>query len=56
MQCPYHGWEYSRGGECTKMPSTAFCSGVRVSALPCHEKDGECLVVPDHLATACHQN
>jgi phenylpropionate dioxygenase-like ring-hydroxylating dioxygenase large terminal subunit len=41
VQCPYHGWEYNKGGECTKMPSTAFCSGVRVSALPCLEKDGE---------------
>lgn len=41
MQCPYHGWEYNKAGECTKMPSTAFCKGVRVHALPCSEKDGE---------------
>lgn len=56
MQCPYHGWEYNRGGECTKMPSTAFCSGVRVSALPCHEKDGGCphQDMRDHLCAACN--
>lgn len=40
VQCPYHGWEYNKGGECTKMPSTAFCGGVRVTALPSSEKDG----------------
>lgn len=46
VQCPYHGWEYNKEGECTKMPSTAFCGGVRVSALPCLEKDGErCMVI-----------
>lgn len=46
VQCPYHGWEYNKGGECTKMPSTAFCAGVTVTALPCSEKDGERLVDP----------
>jgi chlorophyllide a oxygenase len=46
VQCPYHGWEYNRGGECTKMPSTAFCAGVTVTALPCSEKDGLIWVWP----------
>lgn len=40
VQCPYHGWEYSSTGECTKMPSTVFCPGVTVASLPCSEKDG----------------
>jgi len=46
VQCPYHGWEYSRTGECTKMPSTAFCPGVTVTSLPCSEKDGLIWVWP----------
>lgn len=41
VQCPYHGWEYNAEGVCTKMPSTAQCSGVTVSSLPCAEHHGE---------------
>ncbi len=33
-------WEYDGSGECTKMPSTAHCSGINVAALPCTERDG----------------
>uniref|UniRef100_A0A061RD87 Chlorophyllide a oxygenase n=1 Tax=Tetraselmis sp. GSL018 TaxID=582737 RepID=A0A061RD87_9CHLO len=40
VQCPYHGWEYDGRGQCTKMPSTAFCKGIGVRALETVEKDG----------------
>lgn len=40
IQCPYHGWEYNRTGECTKMPSTVHCKGIQVKALEVAEKDG----------------
>lgn len=46
IQCPYHGWEYNGSGSCTRMPSTAFCKGVRVSALPVTEADGFVWVWP----------
>lgn len=38
--CAYHGWKFDGAGQCTKMPSTAFCKNVSVAALPCVEKDG----------------
>ena len=38
--CPYHGWQFNGGGNCTKMPSTLHCKNVAVAALPCVEKDG----------------
>eukprot|EP00798_Chlamydomonas_sp_ICE-L_P016142 gene16142-22298_t len=40
VQCPYHGWKFDGEGKCTDMPSTRFCKGVTVTALPCAEKDG----------------
>ncbi len=46
IQCPYHGWEYDGSGSCTRMPSTAFCKGIRVSALPVTEADGFVWVWP----------
>ncbi|KAI7843030.1 hypothetical protein COHA_003362 [Chlorella ohadii] len=46
LQCPYHGWEYDREGACTKMPSTAFCKGIKVQALPVAEADGLVWVWP----------
>lgn len=46
VQCPYHGWQFNADGACTKMPSTIFCKGVKVSALPCVEKDGFIWVWP----------
>ncbi len=44
--CPYHGWQFSGSGECTKMPSTPHCRNVAVAALPCIEKDGFVWVWP----------
>ena len=46
IQCPYHGWEYDGSGNCTRMPSTAFCKGIRVSSLPVCEADGFVWVWP----------
>lgn len=47
VQCPYHGWEFSTGGECMKMPSTANRSRrVKVQSLPCVESDGMIWVWP----------
>lgn len=45
IQCPYHGWEYSTGGVCEKMPSTHLVE-VSVSSLPCLERDGVIWVWP----------
>ena len=40
-QCPYHGWEYTSGGECVKMPSIKkMLPGVYVDAAPVVERDG----------------
>lgn len=46
IQCPYHGWEYDGAGNCTRMPSTAFCKGISVSSLPVTEADGFIWVWP----------
>lgn len=46
VQCPYHGWKFNGDGDCTAMPSTAFCKGIAVSALPCEEIDGFIWVWP----------
>lgn len=46
VQCPYHGWEFSGSGECTKMPSTRLCRNIRVSALPTAERHGFVWVWP----------
>eukprot|EP00241_Pyramimonas_parkeae_P001062 CAMPEP_0114247160 /NCGR_PEP_ID=MMETSP0058-20121206/12872_1 /TAXON_ID=36894 /ORGANISM="Pyramimonas parkeae, CCMP726" /LENGTH=583 /DNA_ID=CAMNT_0001360443 /DNA_START=154 /DNA_END=1905 /DNA_ORIENTATION=+ len=46
VECPYHGWAYNRGGECTKMPSTPFCKGVGVKSLTVQEQDGLIWVWP----------
>ncbi len=53
IQCPYHGWQYDGSGNCTKMPSTAFCRGITVSTLPVAEAEGFVWVwpgrsVPEH--------
>lgn len=41
VQCPYHGWEYTIGGECTKMPSIKkLLPNVYVDAAPVVERDG----------------
>lgn len=47
IQCPYHGWEFSTRGECTKMPSTSNKSiKIKVQSLPCVEHDGMIWVWP----------
>ncbi|CAK0782545.1 hypothetical protein CVIRNUC_005763 [Coccomyxa viridis] len=46
IQCPYHGWQYDGSGNCTRMPSTAFCRGISVSSLPVREADGFAWVWP----------
>jgi chlorophyllide a oxygenase len=46
LQCAYHGWKFNGAGECTAMPSTKFCRGIRVSALPIEEADGLIWVWP----------
>ncbi|KAH7622922.1 putative Chlorophyllide a oxygenase, chloroplastic [Nannochloris sp. 'desiccata'] len=46
LQCAYHGWKFNGSGECTAMPSTKFCRGIRVSALPIEEADGLIWVWP----------
>ncbi|GAB4815962.1 hypothetical protein N2152v2_003008 [Parachlorella kessleri] len=51
-QCPYHGWQYDRSGACTKMPSTVFCKGIGVRALPVVEQDGLLWVWPGELSLA----
>lgn len=41
VQCPYHGWEYTSGGECVKMPSIRkLLPHVFVDAAPVVERDG----------------
>ena len=45
-ECPYHGWTYDAEGSCTKMPSTKFCSGIKVRSLPVVECDGMIWVWP----------
>lgn len=45
-ECPYHGWTYNTEGSCTKMPSTKFCSGIKVRSLPVVECDGMIWVWP----------
>ena len=41
VQCPYHGWEYTTGGECVKMPSIKkLLPNVYVDAAPVVERDG----------------
>ena len=41
VQCPYHGWEYTTGGECVKMPSIKkLLPNVFVDAAPVVERDG----------------
>lgn len=46
LQCAYHGWRFNGDGECTAMPSTKFCRGIRVAALPVEEADGLVWVWP----------
>lgn len=46
IQCPYHGWEYDRDGQCTKMPSTPHAKGVELDSLPVKEADGFVWVYP----------
>ncbi|KAI3425305.1 hypothetical protein D9Q98_009070 [Chlorella vulgaris] len=50
IQCPYHGWEYNQAGACTKMPSTAFCKGIKVDSLPVVEADGLIWIWPGRPA------
>ena len=50
VECAYHGWRFDGAGTCTAMPSTVHCRGVRVSALPCVEKDGFVWVWPGEAA------
>jgi len=38
--CAYHGWKYNSKGECTEMPSTMMCPGIRVNHMACAEADG----------------
>ena len=45
IQCPYHGWEYSTDGNCTKMPSTKLLN-VKIKSIPCLEQDGMVWVWP----------
>lgn len=40
VQCAYHGWRFDGTGACTTMPSTSFCKGISVSALPVVELEG----------------
>lgn len=46
VACAYHGWKFDADGQCTEMPSTAFCRNVAVAALPCSERDGLIWVWP----------
>lgn len=46
VQCPYHGWQFNGQGNCTKMPSTAMCKGIKIKALPVVEVDGMIWVWP----------
>lgn len=49
VQCPYHGWQYNRRGECTRQPSTLGCKNVAISSLPVAERDGLIWVWPGYL-------
>src|SRR2546423_492119 len=43
IECPYHGWTYSRDGACVAIPSLADEGSVpnaRVDAFPTMERDG----------------
>ena len=46
IQCPYHGWEYTTGGACVKMPSCKFLKDVVVNDLRVIERDGMVFVWP----------
>lgn len=46
ISCAYHGWKFNGRGECTEMPSTAFCKGVRVASVRVVEVDGLVWVWP----------
>jgi chlorophyllide a oxygenase len=46
IQCPYHGWEYDRHGECVVMPSCPF-HPAQVATLPVQEHEGMVWVWPD---------
>ncbi|KAL2632235.1 hypothetical protein R1flu_016921 [Riccia fluitans] len=51
IQCPYHGWEYSTGGQCEKMPSTRLVK-TSIRSLPCIEKDGMVWIWPGNETPA----
>jgi len=44
IRCPYHGWKYDTGGNCTDVPSelpeSGFCERVKLKAYPLVEKGG----------------
>ena len=46
IQCPYHGWEYTTGGACVKMPSCKFLKDVVLNDLRVIERDGMVFVWP----------
>src|SRR5215472_13463211 len=41
LRCPYHGWKYDVGGQCTEVPSepaeSGFCNRIRLKSYPCIE-------------------
>ena len=57
VQCPYHGWEYTSGGECVKMPSIKkLLPNVYVDAAPVVERDGLLYVWAGDWAGAGHES
>jgi chlorophyllide a oxygenase len=56
VQCPYHGWEYTSGGEVVKMPSIKkLLPNVYVDAAPVVERDGLLYVWAGQWAGAGHE-
>eukprot|EP00239_Pterosperma_sp_CCMP1384_P004652 CAMPEP_0197853928 /NCGR_PEP_ID=MMETSP1438-20131217/23704_1 /TAXON_ID=1461541 /ORGANISM="Pterosperma sp., Strain CCMP1384" /LENGTH=559 /DNA_ID=CAMNT_0043468505 /DNA_START=206 /DNA_END=1885 /DNA_ORIENTATION=- len=47
VQCPYHGWEFNKEGECENMPSTVHSGkGLGIRKLECKEDDNMIFVWP----------
>ena len=48
VECPYHGWQYGRDGQCAHIPSTGCRgpAGVRVRSFAVTEQDGYVWVCP----------
>ncbi|MDP3672167.1 MAG: Rieske 2Fe-2S domain-containing protein [Telluria sp.] len=44
LRCPYHGWKYDTGGQCTEVPSepleSGYCKKIKLTSYPLVERGG----------------